>query len=108
MTYSRLQKWESEPLSSTEQWMTAFGGEKLTFPFFPVFLSPVAVCSIAPFLGPVVGPLISGFINQVSQVSVRRIDFPEDGATIITYFAFFPRKRVILSSIDLGSSLDVL
>ena len=36
----------------------------------------MAVYSIAPFLGPVIGPLAAGFINQVSLVSVRRIDLP--------------------------------
>ena len=42
--------------------------EKLTFPF-PVFVSPMVVYSMAPFLGPVVGPLAAGFINQVSWIS---------------------------------------
>ena len=66
-----------------------FGGEELTFPLYNyVFFSPVAVYAIAPFLGPVIGPLISGFINQVSRISARQIDFPEDGATTISTLRF--------------------
>jgi len=38
---------------------------KLTSPF-DIFVSPMVVYSMAPFLGPVIGPLAAGFINQVS------------------------------------------
>ena len=42
---------------------------KLTSPV-DIFVSPMAAYSMAPFLGPVIGPLAAGFINQVSRISV--------------------------------------
>lgn len=83
MTSSRLRKLKSERLSLSPLLIDSLSNneqrlrdsEKLTFPlFYCVHFSPAAMRTITGFLGPVIGPLISGFINQASRVSARRID----------------------------------
>lgn len=45
----------------------------------------MAIYSMAPFLGPVIGPIASGFINQVSLDSVRWVYYSDGGAAIVLY-----------------------
>jgi len=73
VTSSRLPKLESECISPRPLGYWVANDDptvmKLTSPF-DVFVSPMVVYSMAPFLGPVIGPLAAGFINQVSRFSV--------------------------------------
>ena len=67
-TSSEIGKWVT---FSSNRWLqTGPWWQEADFLVFLFSSSPMAIYSMAPFLGPVLGPLAAGFINQVSRFSV--------------------------------------
>lgn len=58
MIYGRMRKFQRE----------SFSIKNLRTATEPVLNRPMAVYTASPFIGPVLGPMISGFINQVCAI----------------------------------------